>query len=98
MSESNFYISLVQDLRMGEFSFGLNQKLSNVGSFNFNSIGINVGLQYENFEFGLAYNFPSRSQAKVHSPSIFEIFVTFDFSKFRRNQRGLYKHLQTDNY
>lgn len=97
-TEKNLYLNLVQDIRLGSFSFGLTQKLSNVNGLNFNSVGIGGGLQYENFEFGLAYNFPFRAQAKVHSPSIFEIFVTFDFSKYRRNQRGLFKHLQTDNY
>tara|TARA_A200000113_G_scaffold221236_1_gene232766 strand:- start:4501 stop:5079 length:579 start_codon:yes stop_codon:yes gene_type:complete len=73
-SEKSYYIDLVQDIRLGSLSLGLTQKLSNVGSFNFNSVGISFGLQYENFEFGLAYNFPLRAQAKTHSPSIFEIF------------------------
>lgn len=83
---------------MGGFSMGLTQKLSNVGSFNFNSFGIGVGIQFENFEFGLAYSLPFRSKAKVHSPSIFEVFVTLDFSRFKRNQRGIFKYLQTDGY
>jgi len=57
-----------------------------------------AGIELENLEFGIAYIFPLRSKAKVHSPSIFEIFITFDFSRFKRNQRGFFKHLQTDNY
>ena len=97
-SEKNLYLNMVQDLRMGGFSFGLSQKFANVGSFNFNSLGMSIGLQFENFEFGLAYNFPFRAQAKIHSPSIFEIFVSFDFCIYRRNQRGFFKHLQTENY
>ena len=35
---------------------------------------------------------------KTYAPSIFELYLTFDFSKFRRNTRGLYKRIQTDNY
>ena len=97
-TEEKIYFNLVQELRMGGFSMGLSQKFSNIGSFNFNSIGVGAGVQFENFEFGLAYSFPLRSKAKVHSPSIFEVFVTFDFSRFRRNQRGFFKHLQTDSY
>lgn len=97
-AEENIYLNLVQELRMGGFSMGLTQKLSNVGSFNFNSFGIGVGIQFENFEFGLAYSLPFRSKAKVHSPSIFEVFVTLDFSRFKRNQRGIFKYLQTDGY
>jgi hypothetical protein len=30
--------------------------------------------------------------------SVFEMYLTFDFSQFRRNRRGLYKRLQNDNY
>jgi hypothetical protein len=44
------------------------------------------------------YNFPVRNPDKVFSPSIFELYLTFDFSKFRRNQRGLFKRINTDNY
>ena len=96
--EKKMFIDLVQEMRMGGFSVGLNQKLSNSGGFNFNSIGLGAGLQFENFEFGMAYNFPFRAQAQIHSPSVFEIFVTFDFSRFQRNQRGFFKFLQTENY
>ena len=35
---------------------------------------------------------------KVFSPSMFELSVIFDFSIYRRNNRGLYKRLQIDNY
>jgi hypothetical protein len=79
-------------------SLSFNQKLSNVEKFNLNNLGFSAGLSLENFDLGLGYNFPVRSLAKIHSPSIFEIIVTFDFSRFRRNQRGYHKHLQTDNY
>lgn len=96
--EKNLYLNLIEEIRMGEFSFGLNQKFSNVDKINLNNLGLSAGLSLENFEFGLGYSFPVRSLAKVHSPSIFEIIVTFDFSRFRRNQRGYFKHLQTDNY
>jgi hypothetical protein len=97
-NEKKIYYNLVQELRMGGFSMGLSQKFSNAGSFNFNIIGVGAGVQFKNFEFGLAYSIPIRSKAKVHSTSIFEVFVTFDFSRFRRNQRGFFKHLQTDSY
>jgi hypothetical protein len=96
--EKKMFVDLVQEMRMAGFSVGLNQKLSNSGGFNFNSIGLGAGLRGESFEFGMTYNFPFRAQAKIHSPSIFEIFVTFDFGKYRRNQRGFFKHLQTGNY
>lgn len=96
--EENLYLNLIEEIRMGEFSVSFNQKLSNVEKFNLNNLGFSAGLSLENFDLGLGYNFPVRSLAKIHSPSIFEIIVTFDFSRFRRNQRGYHKHLQTDNY
>ncbi len=92
------YMNLEQDVQFGQFSFGLNQQLSNDASFNINNIGLTVGLSYENFEFGAGYNFAIRTIDKIFSPSVFEIFVAFNFSKYRRNQRGVFKHLQTDNY
>ncbi|MDA7820869.1 hypothetical protein N9A30_07625 [Flavobacteriaceae bacterium] len=59
---------------------------------------MSVGLSLENFDFGILYNFPIRNVSKVYSPSVFEIYLTFDFSKYKRNSRGLYKRFQTDNY
>ena len=52
----------------------------------------------ENFDFGINYGFPNRKPGKVYSPSIFELSIIFDFSIYRRNNRGLYKKLQIDNY
>ena len=87
-----------QELQLSNFSIGLNQKASLVEQFNLNNIGLSLGLAIENFDFGFQYNFPLRKLNQVYSPSIFELHLTFDFSPFRRNNRGLYKRLQTDNY
>jgi hypothetical protein len=57
-----------------------------------------MGLALENFDFGIHYNFPNRKPGTVYSPSIFELSIIFDFSIYRRNNRGLYKKLQIDNY
>jgi len=65
--EKKMFIDLVQEMRMGGFSVGLNQKLSNSGGVNFNSIGLGAGLQFENFEFGMAYNFPQGSSPNPFS-------------------------------
>jgi hypothetical protein len=63
-----------------------------------NNFGISVGLSLENFDIGLIYDFGVKNVDKVFAPSVFELYLTFDFSKFRRNNRGLFKRLQTDNY
>ncbi|MDA9305814.1 type IX secretion system membrane protein PorP/SprF [Flavobacteriaceae bacterium] len=92
------YIYFSQEIQLGEFSLGLSQQASNFEKLNLNNIGMSVGLSLENFDFGILYNFPIRNVSKVYSPSIFEIYLTFDFSKYKRNSRGLYKRFQTDNY
>lgn len=93
---SNMYLS--QDLQLAGFSLGLNQQFSHLESFSMNNFGVSVGLSLENFDIGLLYNFGIKNIKKTYAPSIFELYLTFDFSKFRRNTRGLYKRIQTDNY
>jgi hypothetical protein len=89
---------LSQDLQLAGFSLGLNQQFSHLESFSMNNFGVSVGLSLENFDIGLLYNFGIKNIKKTYAPSIFELYLTFDFSKFRRNTRGLYKRIQTDNY
>lgn len=96
--DAKTYYYLSQELQLGEFSLGVSQQASFVDQFNLNNVGLIVGLSFENFDFGVLYNFPIRNVNRVFSPSIFELYLTFDFSKFRRNRRGLFKRLQTDNY
>ena len=91
-------INLSQDLHLTNFSIGLNQRASIVDRFNLNSIGLSIGVAIENFDFGIQHNFPLRRLNQVYSLSVFELYLTFAFSTFRRNNRGLFKRLQTDNY
>jgi hypothetical protein len=91
-------MNLAQTFQLGEFSIGFVQQASSVESFALNNIGLTMSLSVENFEFGINYNFPIRNINTVYSPSIFELSVIFDFSIYRRNNRGLYKMLQIDNY
>lgn len=91
-------IYLSQDFQLGEFSVGLSQQAASLNTFALNNVGVSIGLAVENFDFGVLYNFPFQSPGAVFSPSIFELFVTFDFSIYRRNRRGQYNRLQTDNY
>ena len=94
----SMYIALGQDFQLGEFSFGFTQQGGSIESFSINNIGITMGLALENFDFGIHYNFPNRKPGEVFSPSVFELSIIFDFSIYRRNNRGLYKKLQIDNY
>ena len=101
------YIGLGQEFQFGEFAIGFTQQASMVKSiqggvesqsFSLNNIGLTLGLALENFDFGINYNFANRKPGKVYSPSIFELSIIFDFSIYRRNNRGVYKKLQIDNY
>ena len=63
-----------------------------------NALGVGIGLAVENFDFGVQFNAPLRKINQVYAPSVFELYFSFDFSPFRRNNRGVYKRLQIDNY
>jgi len=91
-------IYLSQDFQLGEFSIGLSQQATSIEAFALNNVGVSIGLAVENFDFGLLYNFPFQSPGVVFSPSMFELFITFDFSIYRRNRRGQFNRLQIDNY
>jgi hypothetical protein len=91
-------LNLSQDLQLGQLAFGLSQQFSKRTTPQLNNIGISTALSVENFDFGLQYNFPMRNLKTVYAPSVLELFVTFNFSQFRRNNRGLFKRLQIDNY
>jgi len=49
-------------------------------------VGLSVGLSVENFDFGVLYNFPVRNLEKIFSPSIFELYLTFDFRKLEETK------------
>lgn len=98
-SESiNFFSS--QEFQLGEFSAGVNQQFGLFDDFSFLNIGLSVGLTYENFDFGVSYAFSIQDLTTTYRypPRIFDIHLSFDFSRFLRNRRGQYKRLQVDNY
>lgn len=77
---------------------GLSQQASKLNTLNLISLGVLFGLSVENFDFGFQYNIPLRQINTVFAPSIFEFNISFDFSVYRRNNRGGYKRLSIDNY
>jgi type IX secretion system PorP/SprF family membrane protein len=97
-TEGNFYANFAEEFQFDNFSIGLNQLVANTDQFTFNALGLNLGLKVENFDFGFQYNFSFQKANKVFAPSVFELFLVFDFSPFRRNQRGYLKRLQINNY
>lgn len=94
--QTNYFFA--QDLQLGSFSMGLNQQASSLNTFSFTHAVIHLGTSVENFDFGFQYALPLKVVNQVNPPSVFELYIAFDFSPFRRNNRGLFKRLQTDNY
>ena len=95
---NSLLVSLSQEAQLGSFSLGISQQASKLNTFSLTSIGLSVGASVENFDFGLQYNIPIKQINQVFAPSVFELYVAFDFSIYRRNNRGRYKRLVTDNY
>ena len=89
-----------QEFQLGEFSVGVNQQFGLLDDFSFLNIGLSLGLTYENFDFGVSYAFSIQDLTTTYRypPRIFDIHLSFDFSRFLRNRRGQYKRLQVDNY
>jgi len=91
-------LSLSQEIQLAGFGMGINQQLSFFNGINLSQLGMSAGISFDNFEIGMLYNFPIQNLNRIFSASVFEMYLTFDFSQFRRNRRGLYKRLQNDNY
>ena len=96
--EQNTLFNLTQEVLFSSLALSLNQRFSFANALNFNSIGFGMGIAVENFDFGIQFNAPIRKINQVYAPSVFELYFAFDFSPFRRNNRGVYKRLQIDNY
>lgn len=91
-------VVFAQDFQLDTFSIGLNQQATSLEQFSLTAVGVNMGLSLENFDFGFQYAVPMSSPGKTNPPKVFEMYIVFDFSRFRRNNKGIYKRLQTDNY
>ena len=97
-SKNNTFIHMTQEVLLSSLSLSLNQRFSFANTFNFNSLGFGIGIAVENFDFGVQFNAPVRKINRVYSSNVFELYFSFDFSPFRRNNRGVFKRLQIDNY
>ncbi len=95
---SALQVTLSQDVQLGTFAIGLTQELSKAQSFGLTSVGLSAATSFENFDLGFQYNFPMRQVGKIHAPSLFELYLVFNFSIYRRNTRGRFKRISIDNY
>lgn len=96
--QKNLYFNFAQEFQFESFQIGATQVVTRAEKLNLNAIGLNLGLGVENFDFGFQYNFPIQKLNELYAPSVFELFLVFDFSPFRRNKRGFLKRLQVSNY
>lgn len=90
---------LIEGVNVGiEFSLGISQRTSYVSKFAFNGMGLNLGLTLENFDVGMQYYFPVNKSQTNFASNIFELYLIFEFTPFRRNSLGSFKRLQVNNY
>lgn len=91
-------LSFNQNLQFNQFTVGFAQNAGKVTTFGLQSFGLTMGLILENFNFGFQYNFPIKSVGNTQSPNILELHLGFDFSPYRRNNRGYHKRIRINNY
>lgn len=96
--DQNTLINMTQEFLLSSLSLSINQRFSLANKFNFNSFGFGLGIAVENFDFGVQFNAPIRKINEAYAPSVIELYFSFDFSPFRRNNRGVFKRLKIDNY
>ncbi|MGB2404346.1 MAG: type IX secretion system membrane protein PorP/SprF, partial [Flavobacteriaceae bacterium] len=89
-------LALGQDLQLGSFGLGLNQKLYLRDKMAF-SAGVTANVQYQNFTFGVQFSFPVREINKSWGPNYFQFFTTFDLTNYRYNIQTT-KRLGQSNY
>ena len=98
-----------QELILGGFAFGIHESYTSseyteitldgnqeTKTSNALLMGINCGLNIEEFEFNLSYNFPLSQSSVVYPPNIFELSMIIKFDRFLRNNRGYFKRLKID--
>lgn len=98
-----------QELLLGGFSVGIHESYSSSQyneimsdgseikkSSNALLVGLNCGINIEELEFNLSYNFPLSQSLEVFPPNIFELSMIIKFDRFLRNNRGYFKRLKID--
>ncbi len=50
-----------------------------MNTFSLISIELSVGASVENFDLGLQYKIPIKQINQVFAPSVFQLYVVFDF-------------------
>ncbi|MBL6666112.1 MAG: type IX secretion system membrane protein PorP/SprF [Flavobacteriaceae bacterium] len=93
-----YSLNLSQEFQFNEFSLGVSQKASMADKFALNGMGLGVGLTLESFDIGMQYYFPLNKSPTNFTSNVFELYLIFEFTPFRRNRRGSFKRLQINNY
>jgi len=93
-----YSLNLSQEFQFNEFSLGVSQKASMADKFALNGMELGVGLTLESFDIGMQYYFPLNKSPTNFTSNVFELYLIFEFTPFRRNRRGSFKRLQINNY
>ena len=98
LSDQTYLLNTSQEFQLNEVSIGLSQRVNYKEKFVLNGMGLSLGLTLENFDIGMQYFFPLKKRNLNFATSVFEFYMIFEFTPFRRNGRGSLKRLQIDNY
>jgi len=79
---------LSQEIQLAEFAFGINQQFSFFKGFNLTQTGISVGISFDNFDFGLFYNFPIKNVVRTFASSVFELYLTLASASLDETAEG----------
>lgn len=98
IQDNTYALNLSQELQLGELSIGVSERITQKEELHIDGFGFSLGLALDNFDVGMQYFFPLRNPTQSYSPRVFELFLIFEFTPFRRNGRGSVKRLQISNY
>lgn len=89
MQGSKSRFDLYQELILGNVSVGINEHFNHFDGFSISQLGTSLSVFVEQIEVGANYSFDVGSN-KVGGASYntFEIYITFDFNRFKKNRRG----------
>jgi type IX secretion system PorP/SprF family membrane protein len=83
----NVRLDLYQEMRLQNFSFGVNQHFTSLEDFSFTEIGFSTGININKIEIGFNYLTPFSKKSKFFTPNSLEVFLLFDLSTLQQRRR-----------
>ncbi len=95
-ASDNYELFLGQEFHFDNFQIGLNQQLYYDETPSI-SLGANIGIRWQNFEFGGQFSVPIRKLDRAWGPNVFQLYTRFDLTDYRYGAEAN-KRLNQSNY